>query len=249
LEERAEEVSADFRAMGADGSEPIIIHAEATPDAAIARLVDIVTIQHPALVVIDPLFRILRVRDEKAYAEVYRALTPLIDVARTTGTHIMVTHHSGKALKGDAIDSPLGSTAIGGAVSTLVVLKRTDVHRTVQTVQRIGQDMPEMVLNFDESTRLLSVGGSRFEADIRKCEGEIIEYLKAGGESTEPEINKHVEGKTTTKRKAIRSLIERRLIGRVGGGKKGDPYKYSFSCSAPVAGTSEQESAVDRTSA
>jgi hypothetical protein len=85
------------------------------------------------------------VKDESAYAETYTALGPLIDVSRETGADVMLLHHSGKGVKADPIDSPLGSTAIGGAVSTLIVLKRTESDRTIQSVQRIGQDMPETV--------------------------------------------------------------------------------------------------------
>jgi hypothetical protein len=146
LEERAEEIASDFRAMGADGTEPIRIHADAAPEAAILSLIELVREESPALVVIDPLFRMVRVRDEKAYAEVYAALGPLIDTSRTTGTQILLTHHAGKAIKGDAIDSPLGSTALSGAVSTLIVLKRTESYRTIETVQRTGEAMPETVL-------------------------------------------------------------------------------------------------------
>ena len=113
LEERKEEITADFRAMGAEGTEAIDIHADTAPAGAISALVGLVRNQRPALVVIDPLFRLAHIRDEKAYAEVYAALGPLIDTARETGTHILVTHHSGKAQKADAIDSPLGSTALG----------------------------------------------------------------------------------------------------------------------------------------
>lgn len=51
--------------------------------------------------------------DEKAYTETYTALGPLIDVARETGTHLMLSQHAGKARKAEAIDAPLGSTAIG----------------------------------------------------------------------------------------------------------------------------------------
>jgi hypothetical protein len=64
-----------------------------------------------------------RIRDEKAYAETYAALGPLIDIAREVGTHVLLTHHAGKSAKSDAIDAPLGSTAIGGAVCTLILLK------------------------------------------------------------------------------------------------------------------------------
>jgi len=193
-------------------------------------------------VVIDPLFRLAHIRDEKAYAEVYAALGPLIDTARETGTHILVTHHSGKAQKADAIDSPLGSTALGGAVSTLIVLKRSDSYRSVQSVQRIGADMPETVLSFDSATHRLSISGTRAEADRQAVEREIVEYLKGAGERGEPEIVAHVEGANAVKRKALRSLVERRQVERAGTGKKGNPFKYSFACTEPISRTSVQES-------
>jgi nicotinamidase-related amidase len=242
LEERKEEITADFRAMGAEGTEAIDIHADTAPAGAISALVGLVRNQRPALVVIDPLFRLAHIRDEKAYAEVYAALGPLIDTARETGTHILVTHHSGKAQKADAIDSPLGSTALGGAVSTLIVLKRSDSYRSVQSVQRIGADMPETVLSFDSATHRLSISGTRAEADRQAVEREIVEYLKGAGERGEPEIVAHVEGANAVKRKALRSLVERRQVERAGTGKKGNPFKYSFACTEPISRTSVQES-------
>ena len=162
--------------MGAEGGEPIDIHADTAPEAGVLSLVDLIWAQRPALVILDPIIRMVRIKDEKAYSEVYTALGPLIDVARATGTHILFTHHSGKALKGDPIDSPLGSTAISGSVSTLIDLKRTEGRRTFQTRQRIGQDVSETVLAFNPGTRSLFVGGTRSEADRNDCEGEILDY-------------------------------------------------------------------------
>ncbi len=243
LEERVEDVTADFRAMGATGGEQILVHADTIPARGILALIELVRERKPVLVVIDPLFRLAHIKDEKAYAETYAALGPLIDVARDTGAHILVTHHMGKGMaKADPIDSPLGSTAIGGAVSSLVILKRSEAYRTVQTVQRLGQDMPETVLTFDSETRRLSVGGTRFEVDRQECGEAILEFLKAAGEGkTEPEIDDRVDGKTTLKRKALRDLAENGSVTREGSGKRGAPYKYSFSCSHYIPGTREQE--------
>jgi len=243
LEERVEDVGADFRAMGATGDEQILVHADAIPSAGMLALLGLVQERKPVLVVIDPLFRMVHIRDEKAYAETYAALGPLIDVARSIGTHIQVTHHMGKGLKLDPVDSPLGSTGIAGACSSLVVLKRTEAYRTIQTVQRLGEWMPETVLQFDSESRRLSVGGTRFEAERQECEEAIIEFLKAAGEGkTEPEIDEQVDGKTTLKRKALRAGFEKGRVTREGSGKKGDPYKYSFPCSNHIVGTREQES-------
>jgi putative DNA primase/helicase len=244
LEEREEDIKNDFRAMGANGSEPILVHAAAAPAEGIAKLCDLVRERRPVLVVIDPLFRMARIRDEKAYAEVYTALGPLIDVAREASTHVMLTHHAGKAAKADAIDAPLGSTAIGGAVCTLVHLKRTDSIRSIQTVQRIAQDLPETVLEFESETHTLALGVAKIEAVVQTVATEIEEYLKvADGAKIEPEIVDAVEGKTGIKRKALRQLVEIGRVLREGSGRRGDPFKYrfSFSCSLDIPGTREQE--------
>lgn len=226
LEERSEDVTEDFRALGADGSEDILL-----ADAGMA--LDVVTTlreKKPVLLVVDPLFRLLSVKDEKAYAEMYGALGPLIDVARQTGTHILCLHHSSKLTKTEAIDAPIGSTALSGAVSTLLVMKRTETYRTLQTVQRIGKDLPETVLHFDAATKRLSLGGSREMCEAANMAESIVAVLdgKAATEAlTEPEIGDAVEGKTTLKRKALRDLTRQGKIVRLGTGKRGDPFRYA----------------------
>lgn len=245
LEEREDDVRNDFRAMGADGTEPVWVHAAAAPAEGILALCDLVKERKPRLVVIDPLIRLARVRDEKAYAEAYSALGPLIDAARETGTHIMLLHHSGKSVKADPTDSPLGTTAIAAMVASLIVLKRTESYRTVQTVQRIGDEMPETVLQFDPDTKRLSVGGTREEAETEALGGDILEFIKGVGEpKTESDITEGVEGKTRLVRRALRRLVGQGKVSREGGGKRGDPYRYSFSfsCSQDIPGTREQES-------
>lgn len=245
LEEREEDVRNDFRAMGADGTEPILIHAAAAPAEGIRLLCELVKERRPRLVVIDPLFRLARVRDEKAYAETYNALGPLIDAARESGTHVILLHHSGKgAAKADPIDSPLGSTAIGGAASPLIILKRTETYRVIQTVQRIGQDMPETVLQFDAETKRLLLAGTREEAEIRAKSGEILGLLKEAAEpKTEQEIRESVKGETKILAKALRELHEAGRLTREGEGKRGDPFRYgfSFACSERIGQTSKQE--------
>jgi hypothetical protein len=245
LEEREEDVRGDFRAMGADGSEPILIHAATAPADGILALCDLIQQRRPVLVVVDPLFRLARIRDEKAYAETYAALGPLIDAARVAGTHVLLSHHAGKSMKIDAIDSPLGSTAIGGAVSTVLVLRRTEAYRTIQSVQRIGPDMTKTVLEFDADSRRLSLGGTCLEVDRRECEQAILAFLKdADSPQTQEKIRDSVEGKTQIVRAALTALAESKRVIKTGDGKKGKPFQYRFpnSGSHDTAGTREPES-------
>ncbi len=229
LEEREEDIRKDFQAMGADGGEPVYVHAASAPAEGIVALCDLVRERRPVLVVIDPLFRLARIRDEKAYAETYAALGPLIDVAREIGTHVMFSHHAGKGMKTDSVDSPLGSTAIGGAVSTLIVLKRASDRRTIETIQRVGADIPETVLEFNPESRRLSLGETRFDAERQGCEVLILEFVKAATEAqTQEQIRDGVEGQTRVIRAALTALVKAEKIIKTGDGKKGKPFLYAF---------------------
>jgi RecA-family ATPase len=125
LEEERGQVRAHFRDLGAQGNEPIYIFARAAPNEALVWLRRAVENYRPGLTNVDPLFRGVRVKDTNDYAQVTAALEPLVTLARETGTFVLGVHHSGK-FKRDAIDSALGSTAIVGAVDTIVVLAQHD---------------------------------------------------------------------------------------------------------------------------
>jgi AAA domain len=238
LEERVEDVVEAFRAMGATAEDPIQITSAGDVEALIATLRRLL----PALLIVDPLFRLIRVRDEKAYAEVYANMAPLIDVARETGTHILCSHHSPKQAREDAIDAPLGSTALGGAVSSLFELRRNPETgmRTIRSTQRIGNDLPEMVLRFDTNTRNLQLAGTRKEFEITSLKPTILAAL-SDTPLTENQIFELVEhGKTGAKRTALRSLFKDRKVERSGTGKKGNPYLYRKARSH-VSGPTEED--------
>ena len=101
----------------------------------------------------------------------------LIDVSREAGYPRKFHAPCWQKRKADPIDSPLGSTALGGAVCTLIHLKRSESMRTIQTVQRIGQDIPETVLESDWETRTLSLGGEKVDALVHTVR-QRSEYFK-----------------------------------------------------------------------
>ena len=246
LEEKRSEVRRHFSDLGATGEEPIHIHCGAAPKGAMPELCKIVVELKPRLVVIDPLFKFVRVADEKAYAETCQAIEPLLSLARETGAHVMLVHHNGKAERADATDAILGSTAIFGGVDAALILKRTDRYRTLQSCQRYGTDWPETVLEFDPATRSMSLGAEKSEADVGRIGQQILDYLSRGQEGrTREEIEAQVEGDTGPKRKALRLLVEQGKVERGGTGKRGDPFRYRFlfSCLQHIEKTSKQDSA------
>jgi hypothetical protein len=106
----------------------------------------------------------------------------------------------------------------------------------MQTIQRIGTDLPETVLRFDSETRLLSLCGLREEFEVANVGTAILRAL-ADKSMTEPEIDGAIEGKNAAKRRALRELTGNGTIVRSGSGKRGDPFHYESACTpvpAPV---------------
>jgi predicted ATP-dependent serine protease len=229
LEEKKAEVKRHFRDMGAQGDEPIYIYAGGASLDALREVYEAVKTIKPVLIIIDPLFRLAKVKDGNDYIQVTEALDPLLRLARETGSHVLCVHHTGKGERAGG-DSVLGSTAIFSSVDTLLIMKRHERYRTIQSIQRYGTDLEETTLHFDMDSRTLSIGKSREEEDIGSMKDAIGDFLSNREEpATEPEIMADVEGRTGLKRKALRELVKDGTVDRQGKGGKGDPFKYSCS--------------------
>ncbi len=224
LEEKSTEVVHHFRAMGMKESDPIFALINRAPLGADQRLVDEVQEKKPSLVIIDPLFRFVRIGDGNDYVQTTRALEPLLGLARDTGTHILATHHTRKGA-GVGGEELLGSTALFGAVDTLVSLNRKEKYRTIRTIQRYGQDVLETIIELDE-TGWVHAKETRTEADQQRVSEVIIHFLRNRSEAMEDEIVKGVVGATKLVRKTLRALLDDGRVSRIGEGKKGNPYKY-----------------------
>lgn len=227
LEEKRSEVKKHFKAMGASGDEEIYVYTGGAPVDAIKQITAVVESLKPVLLIIDPLFRLVKLKDGNDYIQVTNALEPLLRLARDTGTHVLCVHHSPKGERNPE-DCVLGSQAIFGSVDTLMIMKRYKNYRTLQTIQRYGDDMEEVILNYDKQTGRVDIGGTRQEEDMDSMEEAICDFLL---KQTEPFIEKaimdEVEGRNALKRKALRELVKQGAVIRTGRGGKGDPYMYA----------------------
>lgn len=245
LEEKRAEVARHFRQMKAGGSE-IIIHTGSAPSAALEALELAIKEHSPALIVIDPLSRFVRVTDFNSYGEVTRGLEPLIDLARTSDCqcHIMAVHHNGKGERegGDAL---LGSTGFFGAVDALLTMKKRDRVRTLETLQRYGEDIPETVVHLDAETGLVTAGGDLHALQVEEHKTKVLEAL--GNEPlTEGDIRERAGGNQSLVSKALRALYENGDVQRTGAGKRGDPYHYEKSSVSRFSITEEPRNQENR---
>jgi RecA-family ATPase len=137
LEEKRTEVRRHFQAMGAIASDPIEVFIAPSPHNGVVRLRAVAEQKRPVLIIVDPLLRMIRVKDANDYAIVLAALEPLLSLARETGAHVLAVHHLGKGDRGGG-DGVLGSTAFFGTVDTALLLKRSERYRTLSSLQRYG---------------------------------------------------------------------------------------------------------------
>ena len=237
LEEKRAEVANHFRNMGGT-NELLQIHVGAAPGTSkegLQALANAVTLFQPALVIADPVLKLVRVRDSSDYAELTRELEPVIELARTSGCHIAVTHHLGKQLR-EGGDDVLGSTAIFGAVDTLVVLRRRkDNQRVLQTIQRYGTDLPESLIPMDEGGRIM-LGTALSELRLAEGKTKVLDVLgKLGDGETLPQkdIREQAEAETSLVVRALQDLLDAGEIARYGAGKRGEPYRYSLAGRGP----------------
>jgi len=227
LEDKRAEIRKHLRAMGMTGDDPFYLYAGGAPLDAIKRITADIAAIKPVLLVIDTLFRLVRLKDGNAYNEVTNALDPLIRLARDSGVSILAVHHSRKGDSG-IDDCLLGSTAILGSVDTTILLKRYEGYRTIQSRQRYGDDMEETVLVFDKATGTTGIGGAKEGQDIRLMENTILEFLEKQAEPVdEKTIHAETTGGRLPKQKALRELLESGKIVRTGEGKRGNPFLYS----------------------
>lgn len=224
LEEKRSALRSQFIAMGAP-SEGIYVYTGGVPDDAIGALADAIVQVQPALVVVDPLLSLLRLTDVNDYAQVRNALEPLIQLARSSGAHIMALHHMGKGERAGS-DAVLGSTALFGGVDTLLAMKRTDdIGRSLTSEQRYGTNFPETVVLLDEATGIIRAGGDMASLRLANAKEAVLSAM--GKEAlTEAEIRERVGGNQTDTARAIRALAVDTQLERTGTGKKDSPFLY-----------------------
>ena len=229
LEERRADVRSHFRLMGADGEENLKIFAELAPADGLIQLRKTADHEKPILIIVDTLARLARIKDLNDYSQTTSGLEPFLAIAREVGAHVILLHHAKKG-KSSGIDSVLGSTGITGTVDTIINLHRSEKYRTISSIQRVGEDIEDTVLNFDSNRRWTTLGGSKQEAEIERAKYAVRAFLSEQTSSVEEKtIDDGVEIKRAYRKKALRQLVDEGKVERSGAGKKGSPYLYKIS--------------------
>jgi hypothetical protein len=246
LEEKRAQVTKHFRAMGVAGDEEIFIHTGPARGGDVLNDLRAAVEKHRAiLAVVDPLFKLIRLKDGNNYAEVSRALEPLMNIARQTGCHILLIHHFGKGDR-EGGDQILGSTALFATVDTALFMRKREQYRTLTSTQRYGTDLEGLALAFDKETGLITTSGSDEELETTRAIEAISKFMQMREEwVSQADIREEVRDvRTSMLVRALHQGLERRFFVRAGTGKKGRPYVYQailFDGSQIDTGTNKTE--------
>ena len=222
-EGKRSELKQSFEHAGASLDDRLWVYTGPTVEGPVEALEQAIAQYSPNLVIIDTMIRWVRVADANDYTEMARITEAIATMARLSGSHIMMLHHASKADR-DAGDAVLGSTAIFGAVDTLLAMRSREGRRTLESRQRYGDDMEETVLELDQSTGLIMAAGSLEEVEQRDVRDAIMGHASDG--MSRQQIVDGVEGKTATIGRAIRQLVASGQLERLGAGTRADPYVY-----------------------
>jgi len=163
LEEKKGELQRNLSRLGVI-DEPLFFHFGPAPVEAVKEVGPLIKQTGARFLVIDILQKFCRVKDLNDYAQVTRALEPLMASARQLNCHIQLLHHAGKKDRDDG-DDILGSTGLLGGVDTSIHIKKREKRRTFFTIQRYGTDIPETVLTL-QAYGSLEATGSREEGEV-----------------------------------------------------------------------------------
>jgi hypothetical protein len=162
IEEQLEVVNASFKRLGVTGEDSLLVHVgDPVGDSTLNDFREILNETKPTLAVIDTLFDFLEVESENNYKEVKRELRKIRNIARETGTHILLVHHNSKGSKDDRRRGNrgiLGSQAIAGGVDTIMVIEVEGNTRLVTTSGREIKRWINRELVFDVKNTTYSLG-------------------------------------------------------------------------------------------
>jgi RecA-family ATPase len=176
VEEHATDMAIRLRTFGVKAGDPVYIHSgPINPDAiTYAVLQQVVRDLNIGLVVVDTLSRWWRIEDENDNAEVLRAVSPLLQLARSSGACVLLVHHSGK-MEADGGRAIRGASSLFGIVDQALLLRKPinstsrTTERVIETFGRYDATPRELHLDWDEITKAYRVVGAPGPSGLPKA--------------------------------------------------------------------------------
>lgn len=189
-----------------------------------------------ALLVVDTLVKFAALEDdtENSAGHVMKAMTP-VQEARDSGIGVLLIRHERKA-GGSVAEAGRGSSAFEAEVDIIMQLRRPPGHhrptiRTIKSEGRFDETPEEVNIELAGGTFVtVGAGSSPTREDAKR---ELLNKLPFDEASAleldsilELDVHHQLIIPRTTAQRAVDELMTNGMVGRIGGGVKGKPYKY-----------------------
>lgn len=166
---------------------------------------------------------------ENNSGDALEAMGPL-QIAAAEGIGVVVIRHERKS-GGDVGDSGRGSSAFAGAVDIVLSLRKPQgnalkTRRLLQSLSRFSETPSDLLVELTDGG-FVSLGDPG-ETALKDAKNSIFAIApKVESEAiTVAELSTTAEVSRRTAQRAIEELVRERVLGRIGQGKKGDPFRY-----------------------
>jgi 5S rRNA maturation endonuclease (ribonuclease M5) len=241
-----------FQQLGLQAHDPLSLFVDVQEQDLVGQFTDAAAHAKPALIIIDTLQPFIRAKDMNDYAETSKLMTALKVLVDRSGAALLLIYHGGKAADRAVTDATLGSTALAAGCDNVIQMQRYEPagYRTIRSVNRIGAEMPERIIEYDESSGRVRLGGSRNEREITELAHTMLEALR---DSPEPMTQRDWfsvagQAKTDLKTKAKRRLERDGLVAKSGSGKRGTVERFRIrDANEPEPAKEAMQAALDDT--
>jgi hypothetical protein len=199
-----------------ESAQILIWNAEADTGDPVAWLDDTMKGVQPALIIVDTLADLVRVRHGAAnagYEETVAKLGAVYVWAQARRAHIHLLHHGGKGDR-EGIDTALGTIGIVSKPGTVLdyrPMSKTDgaprVLKGIKHREGDPEDLPAIVLDFDREVGL-TVAGYRDDVALREMGVAIVKVVAKAPEIRLADTLDAVEGRKTVKLETLRHLTD-----------------------------------------
>jgi hypothetical protein len=208
------------------------------------------------LLVIDTLGQFAGIRGdaENSAGAAHEAMEPVQEAA-ARGLAVVLTRHERKG-GGEVGESGRGSSAFGGAVDIILSIRRADGNvrptvRVIESLSRFDETPDKLVIElFNGSYRSLGDATAFAEEEARAAILDVLPAQHENALTTNELLDKLKEQdvKRTAAQNALVELLQRGSVTRIGGGRKGNPYRHFLSAEtpAPSGRKNTQRSAVSK---
>lgn len=152
LEEQENLIGAQLKHIGLKKEDNIMMHVGPIGQGNVNdNLRQAIETYDSDLVIIDTMLLMAGLENSNDYNETYKVISRYRNIARETGSHIILIHHKNKNQDGGA-NSVLGSTALQGAVDSTILLNNIsgrELYRTLSTYQRGGIRFVNQEIKYD----------------------------------------------------------------------------------------------------